>query len=559
MESKFEKLFVKGKGVPSKSLDNHLSSDDLVEFDEGFVDTPIPTLTWRSFVMGLSVSMGGFIFGYDTGQIAGVLETDDFRRRFGELEASGETYHFSRVRAGLIVALISIGTLIGALVAAPFADRFGRKWTMSGCCVIIIVGVIIQMTSEYPKWYQVVLGRWVAGLGVGALSVLVPLYQSESAPRHIRGAIISCYQLFNTLGILTANCINLGTGNRSDSGAWRIPLGVTFIRILILGIGALFFPDSPRYDYRAGRIDKAKKSLMRFYGIPHNHKRLHLELEGIREKYEEDMAAQDERWYHMFSAPGMKHRLLLGAALHGLHQLTGANFFFYTAATVFRGFGVQNRYISQVILGAIEFGGSCLSLYTVENFGRRKSLIVGATWMSVCCAVYASIGHFELNEAMPELTPSSGRAMVVVACLFMLGFASTWGPIVWVIIAEIYPSRYRARAMGFATASNWLWNFLLAFFTPFITEAIDFRYGYIFSGCLFVGVATVYFGVIEGKGRTIEEIDTMYSLPIPTWTSGDETPRNPPTLAGENQTSYHTGASNPCDISEPSSRNDPNS
>ncbi|EER45494.1 monosaccharide transporter [Histoplasma capsulatum H143] len=368
---------------------------------------------------------------------------------------------------------------------------------MSGCCVIIIVGVIIQMTSEYPKWYQVVLGRWVAGLGVGALSVLVPLYQSESAPRHIRGAIISCYQLFNTLGILSANCINLGTGNRSDSGAWRIPLGVTFIRILILGIGVLFFPDSPRYDYRAGRIDKAKKSLMRFYGIPHNHKRLHLELEGIREKYEEDMAAQDERWYHMFSAPGMKHRLLLGAALHGLHQLTGANFFFYTAATVFRGFGVQNRYISQVILGAIDFGGSCLSLYTVENFGRRKSLIVGAIWMSVCCAVYASIGHFELNEAMPELTPSSGKAMVVVACLFMLGFASTWGPIAWVIIAEIYPSRYRARAMGLATASNWLWNFLLAFFTPFITEAIDFRYGYIFSGYLFVGVATVYFGVIE--------------------------------------------------------------
>ncbi|EDN10605.1 hypothetical protein HCAG_07066 [Histoplasma mississippiense (nom. inval.)] len=471
MESKFEKLFVKGTGVPSKSLDNRLSSDDLVEFDEGFVDTPIPTLTWRSFAMGLSVSMGGFIFGYDTGQIAGVLESDDFRRRFGELEASGETYHFSRVRAGLIVALLSIGTLIGALVAAPFADRFGRKWTMSGFCVIIIVGVIVQMTSEYPKWYQVVLGRWVAGLGVGALSVLVPLYQSESAPRHIRGAMIS--------------------------GAWRIPLGITFIRILILGIGALLFPDSPRFDYRAGRIDKAKKSLMRFYGIPHNHKQLHLELEGIREKYEEDMAAQDERWYHMFSAPGMKHRLLLGATLHGLHQLTGANFFFYTAATVFRGFGVQNRYISQVILGAIDFGGSCLSLYTVENFGRRKSLIVGAIWMSVCCAVYASIGHFELNEAMPELTPGPGRAMVVVACLFMLGFASTWGPIVWVIIAEIYPSRYRARAMGLATASNWLWNFLLAFFTPFITEAIDFRYGYIFSGCLFVGVATVYFGVIE--------------------------------------------------------------
>lgn len=104
--------------------------------------------------------------------------------------------------------------------------------------------------------------------------------------------------------------------------------------------------------------------------------------------------------------------------------------------------------------------------------------------------------------------------MIVFACLFILGFASTWGPIIWVICAELYPSRYRSNAMAMSTASNWLWNFLLAFFTPFIVGDIDFRYGYIFAACLFLAAAVVYLFVMEGQGRTLEEIDTMYILHI---------------------------------------------
>jgi SP family sugar:H+ symporter-like MFS transporter len=139
---------------------------------EDLVDTPIKVVTWRSFVMGLFVSMGGFTFGYDTGQISGFLEMDDFLRRFGELRSDG-SYHFSNVRAGLIVGLLSIGTLMGALVAAPIADRIGRKWSISVWCVLVCVGITVQISSPVGKWYQVALGRWVAGLGVGGLSLFV--------------------------------------------------------------------------------------------------------------------------------------------------------------------------------------------------------------------------------------------------------------------------------------------------------------------------------------------------------------------------------------------------
>jgi len=141
-------------------------------------------------------------------------------------------------------------------------------------------------------------------------------------------------------------------------------------------------------------------------------------------------------------------------------------------------------------------------------------LIFGAGWMFVCFMVFASVGHFSLSRSDPTSTPHSGKAMIVFACLFILGFASTWGPIIWTICAELYPSRYRSNAMALSTASNWGWNFLLAFFTPFIVGDIDFRYGYIFAGCLFVSASVVYFFVIEGQGRTLEEIDTMYILHV---------------------------------------------
>ena len=146
----------------------------------------------------------------------------------------------------------------------------------------------------------------------------------------------------------------------------------------------------------------------------------------------------------------------------------------------------------------------------------------------MCFMIFASVGHFSLNEENPQSTPQAGTAMIVFACLFIAAFAryvtpptlfvstsltrfcSTWGPMVWTVTGELYPSRYRAQCMSLSTASNWIWNFLIAFFTPFITSSIDFRYGYVFAACCFTASVTVYFFLLEGQGRTLEEMDTMY-------------------------------------------------
>jgi MFS family permease len=126
----------------------------------------------------------------------------DFKERFGMQRANGE-YYFSNVRSGLIVALLSIGTLFGALIGGPLADWIGRRWSITIWCGVFCVGNIVQIASV-RKWYEVMVGRFVAGLGVGALSLLVPMYMAEAGPRHIRGALISCYQLFITFGIFVA-------------------------------------------------------------------------------------------------------------------------------------------------------------------------------------------------------------------------------------------------------------------------------------------------------------------------------------------------------------------
>ncbi|KAH9908917.1 general substrate transporter [Xylariomycetidae sp. FL2044] len=474
--------------------------------------SPLPPITRRSLLMGALVSMGGLIFGYDTGQISGFLEMPDFVQKFGERQPDG-SYAFGNVRSGLIVGLLSIGTLVGALIAAPVADKIGRRRSICLWCIVVSVGFLIQVTASY-SWEQIMIGRLVAGFGVGALSLLVPMYQAETAPPWIRGALVCTYQLFITLGIFLAACFNYGTfTHQADSSAsWRIVIGLGWLWTIILGIGMLAFHETPRFDYRRGRVEQARKTLMQVYGAPANHYAIHIQMEEIGSKLRAESQLKDgpiKGFITMTKAPRMSYRIALGMLLQAFQQLTGANYFFYYGTTIFKSVQIS-PFITQIILNGINFSVTFIGLYLVEHFGRRKSLIAGSIWMFICFMIFASVGHFKLDRDDPANTPTAGIVLIVFACLFILGYATTWGPMVWTLIAEIYPSRYRAKAMALATASNWTWNFIIAFFTPFITSAIDFRYGYVFAACNLVAGVLVYFFVLEGQGRTLEEIDTMY-------------------------------------------------
>ncbi|KAJ9156377.1 Galactose transporter [Pleurostoma richardsiae] len=499
----------------------------------GGSNEPVRVVNLRVIIMGLLVSMGGFIFGYEGGAISGYTQMTDFRARFGNSYDNTGALTLDKVRTGCMVALLCAGCLVGSLISAPFADKFGRKYCIAAWNIIYIVGNIVQITAT-DKWYQVPIGRLIAGFGIGALSVLTPMYQSETAPRKARSVLVSAYQLFITLGIFTAYCINYGTEVINGPAQWRITMGCGFIAPTIMAIGMLFMRESPRWDFRRGNETEAAQTLALVSKVPVDHVEVQHELTEIRTKLEAENAGGEQKWYEIFTGPAMLRRTLLGIALQALQQLTGANFFFYYGTQIFNAVGISNSYITSMILGAVNFGSTIVGLWIGSRFGRRICLIVAGFWMFACFMIFASLGSFVLypddnpNDPNARTNSGAGGAMIAFACLFIFGFATTWGPLVWAIVGEMFPSRYRARCMALCTASNWLWNFLISFFTPFITGAINYRYGYVFAACCFVGAVITFFFVIESQGRSLEEVDTMYVLGVVPWKSASWTPLDDP-------------------------------
>lgn len=384
-------------------------------------------ITLAACFLGLVASIGGFMFGYVSGQISGFFLMEDYLERFGELDTTTGDRYFSAARQGTIVGLLSVGCLFGCLIAGKLADVIGRRSTISSAAFFSCIGIIIQISSN-TSWVQFAVGRLVDGLGIGALSVTVPMYQSESSPAIIRGVIVACYQLFVTLGIWTSNMVNYGTNTINSSASWRIPNGLGFAFALILGGGILFLPESPRFAYLKGRKDEARETIARLAGVDKDAASVNAEIDEIQVKVKELEEGAGAKWYEIFTGPRMFYRLALGILLQSGQQLTGANFFFYYGTTVFQATGLNNSYVTQIILGSVNVACTFGGLVVVKKCGRRPALIVGALWMMMCFLVYAFVGHFQLDSEDPTRTPQAGAILVAFSCLFIAGFATTWGP-----------------------------------------------------------------------------------------------------------------------------------
>lgn len=481
---------------------------------------------WMAIMLAVLASMGGFIFGYDTGQISDIVIMPDFLVRFGSCTTPGDasTCSFSIVREGLIVALLSVGTLFGALFGAPTADFLGRRRAMSAECLVFMIGVVIQISSTHT-WQQFAVGRLISGLGVGSLSAAVPMYQAETAPPQIRGTLTATYQLFITFGILVAYCIAIGTKDISGAGSWRTLVGIGFIWPMILGVGILFMPESPRWLTTRGKFDEARRSLALSRGVPvaeaEDHFVITRELEEMKEAVEHERKVK-AGWIDCFTLERKQlYRTLLVSTLQMFQQLTGANYFFYYGATIFMSVGISSSYVTQIILGAVNFGCTFGGMYIMEKFGRRWPLIIGGVWQSCWLFVFAAAG----TAKDPTTDKGIGSLMIVSACLFIFGYAMTWAPGVWILTGETFPTRTRAKQASIATASNWLWNFLLAFFTPFIVKAIQFRYGFVFAACNLAGAVIVFFFLYESSDMSLESVDMMYCDPYcKPWTSRNWAP-----------------------------------
>ncbi|KAF8429595.1 general substrate transporter [Tirmania nivea] len=473
--------------------------------------------------IGFTASMGGFIFGADTGQISGFLVMKDFLRRFAILQSDG-SYAFSDVRAGTLVGMFSIGALLGSFGSGPISNRFGRKLGIMLGVLIYFAGTTIQICA-INKWYQIVIGRLMAGSSIGIMSVLVPVYISESVPKEIRGGMVALFQLFITLGILVSYIINFGTSHVGNSAAWRIPLGLNYVWASILGGGMALLPESPRWLLGRDRREDTLKSLRFIAGKKHaedGFKLIEAQYQEIAAMVQTDRNLPKTSWFSSFN-PKRKiaYRTILGFVLQMLTQLTGANYFFYYGASNFKSIGISNSFVTQIILGVVNFSFTLPGMYAIERFGRRKPLLAGGIWQVIWLLVFGSVG----TVYNPMTNKAVGAVLIVATCMFIVGFASTWGPGVWVATGEMFPLRVRAHSASFATAGNWGWNFLLTFFTPFITSSIEYKLGFVFAGTNLLGVLVVFFFYYESSSLSLEQVDIMYNDPhSKPWTSGSWVP-----------------------------------
>ena len=189
------------------------------------------------------------------------------------------------------------------------------------------------------------------------------------------------YQLFITLGILFANIVNFGTERINNTASWRIPMGIGFLWALILGLGILSFPETPKHAFRKGRPEEAKRTMTKLLGVGHNHRKVALELQEMKEALDAEKAGGNRRWWEVFTGPRMAYRTLLGMSMQAFQQLTGANFFFYYGTVIFVATGLSNSFETQIILGTVNVACTFPGLYLVERLGRRICMIIGGAWM----------------------------------------------------------------------------------------------------------------------------------------------------------------------------------
>ncbi|KAK0624958.1 hypothetical protein B0T17DRAFT_257181 [Bombardia bombarda] len=500
------------------------------------IEAPV---TWKAYMICAFASFGGIFFGYDSGYINGVLGS----KLFIEAVEGVGVKDLSESHTSLIVSILSCGTFFGALIAGDVADWIGRKWTVILGCLIYLIGVIIQMiTGTGDPIGSIVAGRLIAGFGVGFESAIVILYMSEICPRKVRGALVGGYQFCITIGIMLASCVVYASQNRNDTGVFRIPIAIQFLWAIILAGGLMMLPDSPRYFVKKGYLPRAAEALSRLRGQPKDSEYIQVELAEIvaNEEYERQLIPSTTwfgSWANCFKGSVWKansnlRKTILGTSLQMMQQWTGVNFIFYYSTPFLKSTGaIENSFVISMIFTVINVVSTPISFWTVEKFGRRTILLWGALGMLICQFLVAIIGvtvgfnksHPAPTAADPNATLadniSAVNAQISFICIFIFFFASTWGPGAWILIGEIFPLPIRSRGVALSTASNWLWNTIIAVITPYMVgenrgnlkSSVFFVWGGL---CTFAFIYT-YFLVPETKGLSLEQVDKMMEETTP--------------------------------------------
>jgi sugar porter (SP) family MFS transporter len=443
-------------------------------------------------------ALGGLLFGYDSAVINGAVASIQ------------EDFDIGNAELGFAVASALIGAAVGAMTAGWIADKIGRISVMKIAAVLFLISAI--GTGFAHEVWTVVVFRIVGGIGVGVASVIAPAYIAETSPPRIRGRLGSLQQLAIVSGIFLSFAVNwllqhvAGGPNEPlwfGLDAWRWMFLAMTIPALMYGSLAFTIPESPRYLVAAHRIPEARKVLTMLLG----EKNLEITISRIRDTLERE----DKPSFRDLKKPtgGIYGIVWVGLGLSIFQQFVGINVIFYYSNVLWQavGYSAEDSAKYTVITSVINVLTTLIAIALIDKVGRKPLLLIGSTGMAVTLLTMAVIfANATVNpDGTPDLPGASGKIALIAANLFVVAFGMSWGPVVWVLLGEMFPNRIRAAALGLAAAGQWAANWVITVTFPGLREHLGLAYGF-YGVCAVLSGLFVWRWVMETKGVSLEDM-----------------------------------------------------
>ncbi|XGV99943.1 MAG: sugar porter family MFS transporter [Leptolyngbya sp. BL-A-14] len=453
--------------------------------------------TSYALMLALVAAIGGFLFGYDTAVINGAVA------------ALGSAFQASSVAVGFAVSSALLGSAVGAFFAGQLADRFGRIKVMVVAAVLFVVsGIGSAFAFGIPDF---VFWRFLGGVAIGAASVIAPAYIAEVSPAHLRGRLGSLQQLAIVIGIFAALLSDYFLAVQAGSAeaplwagipAWRWMFLTEVPPAIIYGIGALMIPESPRYLVARGRDQEAAAILSRLVGGDVEAKVQEIRQTVLRER--------KPRLSDLFTRGGLLPIVWIGIGLSVLQQFVGINVIFYYSSVLWRavGFSEKDSLSITVITSVVNIVTTLIAIAFIDKFGRKPLLILGSIGMTITLGTLSVIfGHAPLDAAgNPTLQGSAGTIALFAANFYVFCFGFSWGPIVWVLLGEMFNNRIRGAALSVAAAAQWIANFVVSTtFPPLKDIGLGVAYG-LYTIAAAISLFFVLLLIKETRGKELEHM-----------------------------------------------------
>ncbi|KAK0705279.1 hypothetical protein B0H67DRAFT_604171 [Lasiosphaeris hirsuta] len=438
------------------------------------------------------VSLGVFLFGYDQGVMSGIITGPEFMKYFGEP---------SKAEIGTMVAILEIGAFISSLVVGRVGDIIGRRKTiLYGSCIFFVGGALQTFALNM---IMMMLGRIIAGLGVGMLSTIVPVYQSEISPPHNRGKLACIEFSGNIIGYTTSVWVDYFCGFLDGNKSWRIPLFMQCVMGALLGLGSLIIVESPRWLLDNDHDEEGIVVIANLYGGGDIHNpRARDEFRDIKMNVLLQRQEGERTYGEMFKR--YRKRVFIAMSAQALAQLNGINVISYYAPYVFAqaGWVGHDAVLMTGINGITYFLSTIPPWYIVDRWGRRPILLTGAIAMAISLSLISYFIYLNIR--------STPVMVVIMVMSYNAAFGYSWGPIPWLYPPEILPLKIRSKGTSLSTATNWACNWLVGEMTPVLQELIGWRLYLVHAFFCVVSFVVVYFLYPETCGVRLEDMDALF-------------------------------------------------